>query len=176
MNRGTRDLLFIVAGLLLSAVTLWAGAGYDKRLSRDVAYLNSLGGRPTGAKNLERSMASAFRTDVKKINELRREKLGTGDIAAVFAVASRLGGGLTDANVKRIVKLWKEEGVDNWAAVARSLGVRLRSVVLKVESVGSGRRAASVAANSRTASPAQPSAAKSPAAGHDTLKALLHKG
>jgi hypothetical protein len=172
MNRGTRDLVFILAGLLLAGVTLWASAGYDKRLSRDVAYLNSLGSRPAGAKSLERSMASAFRTDVGKINELRRQKLGTGDIAAAFAVASRLAGGITDDNVKRIVKLWKQDGVASWAGVAKGLGVRLRAVVLKIESVGVGRQGTSTA--TRPSRPAADPAAQPADSG--ALGESLHRG
>ena len=78
MNRGTRDLLFIVAGLLLSAVTLWAGAGYDTRLSKDVEYLNAVGSRPRGAKDLERSLATAFRTDAARIARAAEGPVGYG--------------------------------------------------------------------------------------------------
>jgi hypothetical protein len=159
MNRGTRDLLFIIAGLLLSAVTLWAGAGYNTRLSKDVAYLNAVGSRPREAKNLERSLASTFRTDAARIEQLRKDRLGAGDIAAAFAVASRLAGGISDANLGRIVNLWKERHAAGWAGIAKSLGVRLRGVVLKIESIG------------------QPRAAVAGVPGeHDTLKSLVHHG
>jgi hypothetical protein len=167
MNRGTRDLLFIVAGLLLSAVTLWAGAGYDARLSKDVEYLNAVGSRPRGAKDLERSLALAFRTDAARVAELRKDRLGTGDVAAAFAVASRLAGGISDANLGRIVALWREEHAAGWAGIAKSLGVRLRSVVLKVESVGAQKPRTSVAST--------PSNVSQPGV-HDTLKSLVHHG
>ena len=170
MNRSTRDLLFIIAGLLLSAVTLWAGSGYDVRLGRDVAYLNGIGSRPSGAKNLERSLASAFKTDSQRIEKLRRDRLGTGDMAAAFAVASRLAGGITDANLGRIVGLWKQRHTAGWAAIAKSLRVRLRGVVLSVESIGAQRPGAAVA---RT-----PSRVQQPVdtGNHDTLKSLVHHG
>jgi hypothetical protein len=169
MKHGTRDLLFIVAGLLLSTVTLWAGGGYDARLGRDIAYLNGIGRTPDREKSLERDLTVTFRTEASRVDELRKQRLGPGDIAAAFAVASRLKGGISEVNLQRIVRQWKT-GHSGWASIARSFGVRLRAVVLKIETVTATRTASASPGHSPTAV-TQPRARS-----YDTLNSLLHHG
>ena len=170
MKHGTRDLFFILAGLLLSAVTLWAGGGYDARLGRDVAYLNGMGHRPEAEKSLERDLTITFKTDTGRVDALRRQRMGPGDIAAAFAVSSRLAGGITDANLQRIVRQWKTRHSSGWADIAKNFGVRLRAVVLRVESI-TAQHPGSKVAGSTPAVATQPRPRQ-----YDTLNGLLHHG
>ncbi|MGA2639409.1 MAG: hypothetical protein ABSG21_00740 [Spirochaetia bacterium] len=136
MNRSTRDILFIFIGLFLSLGTLWASkTPAESRLTRDVAYLNTLGRSSDGEKSLTLSLESRFRADSARINEMRRARLGYGDISVALSLASHLPGGITRANVRKIVALWKSPRFDGWGRIARSLGVRLERVVLQVESL-----------------------------------------
>ena len=108
MKTSTRDILFIFVGLFVSIGTLWASrAGTEMRLGSDVAYLNSVGRNPSGEKSLSESIESRFRTEPGQIAELRKQKLGYGDISVVLATASRLRGGISRNNIERIVALWK---------------------------------------------------------------------
>jgi hypothetical protein len=136
MQRSTRDILFIFMGLFLSLGTLWASkSAMETRLSRDVAYLNTLGRSADGEKSLTLSLESQFMADSARIKEMRRARLGFGDMSVALAMASHLKGGITRANVEKIVVLWKSSRLDGWSRIARSLGVRLERVVLQIESL-----------------------------------------
>jgi hypothetical protein len=136
MQRSTRDILFIFAGLFASVGTLLASTtAVETRLGRDVAYLNGLGTRPEGERSLTLSLETRFRTDPARINEMRRARLGCGDMSVVLALASDLQGGVTRANVEKLVALWRSPHFDGWPKIARSLGLRLGRVVLQVESL-----------------------------------------
>ena len=136
MNRSTRDILFIFLGLFLSLGTLGASKiSVEARLGRDVAYLNTLGRSADGEKSLTLSMESQFMANPSRIKEMRRARLGYGDISVALALASHLTGGVTRANVEKILTLWRSSRLDGWAKTARSLGVRLQRVVLQIESL-----------------------------------------
>ena len=136
MRRSTRDILFIFVGLFASVGTLLASATVaETRLGRDVAYLNGLGTRPEGERSLTLSLETRFRTDGARINEMRRARLGYGDMSVALALASDLQGGATRANVEKMVSLWRSPHFDGWPKIAKSLGLRLERVVLQVESL-----------------------------------------
>jgi hypothetical protein len=136
MKTSTRDILFIFVGLFVSIGALWASrAGVEMRLGSDVAYLNSLGRTQNGERSLSQSLESRFAPAPGQIAELRRQRLGYGDISVVFATASRLHGGMSRHNIERIVSLWKKLRSGGWGKVIRTLGVRVERVVLQIESV-----------------------------------------
>ncbi|HVO38447.1 MAG TPA: hypothetical protein VMV03_05395 [Spirochaetia bacterium] len=138
MRRSTRDILFIFIGLFASIGTLWASqAAVETRLSRDVAYLNTLGKNPEGEKSLTLSLENRLRADPARISELRRERFGYGDISAALALASRMRGGMTRGNVDRVVALRRSPGFGGWGKLVRSMGVRVEKVVLQIESLRS---------------------------------------
>ncbi len=165
MKPSTRDILFIFVGLFVSMGTLWASkAGSEIRLGRDVAYLNSLGRSPGGERSLSQSLETTFRADPGQIADLRKRRLGYGDISVVLALASRLHGGISRANIERIVGLWKSSRMGNWGRTVRSLGVRVERVVLQIESL--------------RAKPAraQPVASTPRSRGYDPVLKLVHGG
>ena len=169
MKPSTRDILFIFVGLFISIGTLWASkAGAELRLGRDVAYLNSLGRSPSGERSLSLSLESRFRTEPGQIADLRKRRLGYGDISAVLAIASRLEGGIDSHNIERIVSSWRAQRA-NWGRVARSLGVRVERVVLTVESLKTRPKAAKTAARATDATAAHPQ-------GYDPVLKLVHGG
>ena len=136
MERTTRIIVLILAGLLASVGSLWASTlAVETRLGREVAYLNRLGRSTHGETSLALSLEKRFRADSAWINEMRRARLGYGDISVALALASDLPGGTTKSNVEKIVARWKSARSDRWPKVARSLGLRLERVVLQIESM-----------------------------------------
>lgn len=173
MKPSTRDILFILIGLFISIGTLWASkAGAELRLGRDVAYLNSLGRSPGGERSLSLSLESKFKTEPGRIADLRKRRMGYGDISAVLAIASRLQGGIDSRNIERIVSLWRGPHA-NWGRIATSLGVRVERVVLQVESLRAKQRVASRASEPATRGPAAP--APHPQS-YDPVLKLVHGG
>ena len=140
MKSSTRDILFIFVGLFVSIGALWASrAGVEMRLGSDVAYLNNLGRTESGQRSLSQSLESRFSPKPGQIEELRRQRMGYGDISVVFATASRLRGGISRHNIERIVSMWKSFHSGSWEKIIRSLGVRVERVVLQIESVRGAR-------------------------------------
>ncbi len=176
MKTSTRDILFILVGLFVSIGTLWASrAGVETRLGKDVAYLNTVGRSPAGERSLSQSLESQFKPHAGQIADLRKQRLGYGDISVVLAVASRLRGGVSKQNIERIVTSWKSPRSGNWAKVARSFGVRVEHVVLQIENLkpGTPTRAPMGATASRSgASPSTASRSK----GYDPVLRLVHGG
>jgi hypothetical protein len=171
MKTSTRDIVFIFAGLFVSIGTLWASrAGAEMRLGSDVAYLNTLGISQSGGKSLSQSIESRFRTEPNQIAELRKQRLGYGDISVVLATASRLRGGISKHNIERIVALWKNPRSRDWGKIIRSLGVRVERVVLQIEGLRGAQQAHGTQANAST-----PSAGTSPK-GYDPVLRLVHGG
>lgn len=136
MQRAPRITLFVFAGLLASFGSLWASTlAVETRLGRDVAYLNRLGRSTQGETSLTLSLERRFRAESAWINDMRRARLGYGDISVALALASDLPGGATKSNVHRIMARWRSSRLDQWPKVARSLGLRLERVVLQIESM-----------------------------------------
>jgi hypothetical protein len=136
MQRVPRITLFVFAGLMASLGSLWASTmAVETRLGRDVAYLNRLGRSTQGETSLALSLERRFRAESAWINEMRRARLGYGDISVALALASDLPGGATKSNVQRIMARWRGSRSDQWPKVARSLGLRLERVVLQIESM-----------------------------------------
>jgi hypothetical protein len=152
MERTTRIVIFVFVGLVASVGGLWAStAAAEARLGRDVAYLNRLGRSAQGETSLTLSLEKRFRAESAWIKQMRRARLGYGDISVALALASDLPGGATKANVEKIVARWKSSRAERWPLITRSLGVRLERVVLQIESMKARPAAASkhVAAPSR---------------------------
>jgi hypothetical protein len=165
MKPSTRDILFIFIGLFASIGTLWASkAGAEMRLGRDVAWLNSVGRSPDGERSLSRSLESRFRTDPGQIAELRKRRMGYGDISVVLALASRLRGGISRSNIEKIAGMWRSHQAGNWGRIVRSLGVRVERVVLQIESLNARPRRSTPRASS-----ARPR-------GYDPVLKLVHGG
>jgi len=182
MRRSTRDILFILIGLFVSIGTLWASqAAVETRLSRDVAYLNTLGKNAEGEKSLALSLESRLRADPARISELRRERFGYGDISVTLALAARMRGGMSRGNVDRVIALRRSPGFGGWGKIVRSFGVRVEKVVLQIESLRAHKAGASAAqtgaypaAHPAAHPAAQPAAQTKP--GYDPVLRLVRGG
>src|SRR5208337_3187173 len=150
MHGSTRVILVVFAGLLASVGSLWASTmATETRLGRDVACLNRLGRTPQGEMSLTPSLERRFRAESARINEMRRARLGYGDISVALALASDLPGGVTKTNVKKIVARWRSSRAERWPLITRSLGVRLERVMLQIESLKARPVAKPMAASER---------------------------
>jgi hypothetical protein len=136
MQRSTRNVFLILAGLFALTSTLWASKeAVETRLGRDIVYLNHLGRSHDGESSLTQSLESQFRAASGRISEMRKARLGYGDISVVLALASHLKGHVSRANVERIIALRRSPRFGGWGKIATSLGIRLDRVVLQVESL-----------------------------------------
>jgi len=164
LQRFTRDILSIFVGLFVSVGTLWASTpAMETRLGRDVAYLNSLGRSSDGKRTLTQLLETRLKATPAQIREMRKAQFGYGDISVALALASHLQGGITNANVERIITLRLNPRLNGWPSIAKSLGIRLQRVVLQIESM-------------RARPAAKSMAAAEPPRSYDSVPRLVHGG
>jgi len=82
--------------------------------------------REKGAKPVVERLETQFSVDDAHIQSLRDKKLGYGEIANVYALAKQMPGGITDANVQKIIDL-RQNGAhkEGWGEIAKSLELNL---------------------------------------------------
>ena len=150
LQRSTRDILSIFVGLFVSVGTLYASTtAVETRLGRDVAYLNGLGRSPDGERSLTQLLETRFKVTPALIREIHKARFGYGDISVALALASHLRGGITEANVEKIIAMRMNPRLSGWPSIAKSLGIRLQRVVLQIESMRARPVAKSTAAAER---------------------------
>lgn len=112
----------------------------ERMLERTSAALDKDAARPDGEKSVETRLKSEFKVDDARIQGLRDQKLGYGEIAIVFALAERMSGGITDANVGALMAERRGPPEMGWGRIAKNRGVALGGVMSKVERVDAGAR------------------------------------
>ena len=71
--------------------------------------------------------------DDARVQGLRDQKLGYGEIGIVLSLASQLPGGIDDANVQKIMTLRQGPPVQGWGKIAKDLGLNLGKAVSQVK-------------------------------------------
>ena len=123
----------LIAGINTAA---WAEASKEEaRIEKDASALDKDTNKPEGEKMVVQRLEKEFNVDDTRINSLRNQKLGYGEIAIVLAMAERLPGGITDANINKIMSMRQGPPVEGWGKIAMKLGFKLGPVISKVERV-----------------------------------------
>ncbi len=127
-------LAFAVVFLTFAVTTPWADTSKEESaLEQDVQDLNSEPAEHSGA--VVNKLVTEFKVDEALIQSLRDKKLGYGEIAITLALADKLEGGITGANIDRVLAMRGTDGKTGWGVIAGKLGVRLGSVISDVERV-----------------------------------------
>lgn len=72
-----------------------------------------------------------YKVDDARVDGLRDRKLGYGEISKVLAIAEKMPGGITDANVDKVVAMRQGPPVMGWGQIAKKHGVTPGSVAGK---------------------------------------------
>lgn len=123
----------LIAGINTAA---WAEASKEEvRIEKDASVLDKDTNKPEREKMVVQRLEKEFNVDDTRINSLRGQKLGYGEIAIVLAMAERLPGGITDAAVNKIMSMRQGPPAEGWGKIAMKLGFKLGPVISKVERV-----------------------------------------
>ena len=123
----------LIAGINTAA---WAEASKEEvRIEKDASALDKDTNKPEGEKMVVQRLEKEFNVDDARINSLRDQKLGYGEIAIVLTMAEKLPGGITDATVNKIMSMRQGPPVEGWGKIAMKLGFKLGPVISKVERV-----------------------------------------
>lgn len=122
-------LLVFMTGIATAKTT----AKDEKKLKTEITMLDKDASLPHGEQVVMDRLSKEFNVTSNQIKALRDKNLGFGDIAAVYSMADKMSGGITDDNVNKVLSL--REGNKGWGVIAKSLDVDLGSVAKKVGSI-----------------------------------------
>ena len=96
--------VFLAAGAFI-AVHAGAATGEETRLEKSATDIDSDAGKPNMEKPIVQRIENQFNVTDAQIASLRKQKLGYGEITIVFALAEKLPGGITKANISKIMAM-----------------------------------------------------------------------
>ena len=133
----------LLAGLFLcAAMPLLAQEkpGDEKKLDSASMELDKDAVQPEGAKNVTEKLKSEFKVDDARVQGLRDQKLGYGEISIALSLAKELPGGINDANVQKIMAMRQGPPVMGWGNIAKNLNLKLGPVVSRVKKMSAEAR------------------------------------
>jgi hypothetical protein len=107
----------------------------ERRLDTAVVSLDKEGSQEQSQTQMITRLETLFGVDQTRIDGLRAEKLGFGEIAVVLSLAQKMPGAITDANVQTIMTMRNGTPVMGWGQIAAKLGEKLGPVVSQVTSM-----------------------------------------
>jgi len=139
-NNKTR---LLIAGLFLCAAMpalAQEKTPDEKKLESASAELEKDAASSEGNKTVTDKLKSEFKVDDAVVQGLRDQKLGYGEVSTVLTLAQGLPGGITDANLQKVVALRQGPPVMGWGKVAKELGLKLGPAVSKVKRISAEAR------------------------------------
>jgi len=134
MNRICLILIIVLATCITPVA--WAQTSKNEAiLNKNAALLDKEAIRPGGEKVVGQKLEKEFNVNAARIDSLKDRKLGYGETAVVLAMAKKMSGGITDANVNRIVSLRQGPPVQGWGRISKKLGFKLGPVISSVKKV-----------------------------------------
>lgn len=139
----TRRWLYLMLGLVAAAAFVTTGAALaeenegkkEQELQTAVSTVDREAGEPQGEKTVVERIKKEFNVDHARVTGLRAQKLGYGEVGIALALAQKLPGGITDANVQKIMAMRQGPPVMGWGQIAHKLDLNLGHVVSAVEKV-----------------------------------------
>ena len=137
-------LLMIVGGTFI-----FAGLGNVYALDADenetmeaAARLDRDSHKPGDAKRVEERLEKKFNVADARIDNLRKQGMGYGEIGITLSLASRMSGGINDQNVQKVVDLRQGQSgrKEGWGNVARDLDLRLKPAARDMDDMRQDRR------------------------------------
>lgn len=139
-----RTALYLTVGLAVVAASFAAAAGESSKdeqtLEKTSSALDKDAARPEGRTAVEARLKSEFKVDDARLQGLRDQKLGYGEMSIALSLAEKMPGGITDANVKAVMAQRQGPPVMGWGEIARKQGVKLGEVIRKTKGLDAAAR------------------------------------
>jgi len=139
-----RTALYLTVGLAVFAASFVAAEGEsskdEQKLVKTSSALDKDAARPEGRKAVEARLKSEFKVDDARLQGLRDQKLGYGEMSIALSLAEKMPGGITDANVNAIMAQRQGPPVMGWGEIARKQGVKLGEVIRKTKGLDAAAR------------------------------------
>ena len=97
----------------------------DSSLEEQAATVDKEANEPEGEKHVVEKLENQYNVSDERINKLREQKLGYGEIGVVFSMAEKMPGGINDANIQKIIEL-RQGGAhkEGWGKIAHDLNLK----------------------------------------------------
>lgn len=132
----TNKLQLMLAGLFLCAAAMPALAQEktreEKKLESGAVELDKSAAKPEGQVRVSDKIKAEFGVDDARIQSLRDKNMGYGGISIALGLAQGLPGGITDANVNKVMAMRQGPPAMGWGRIAKDLGLKLGPVQSKV--------------------------------------------
>ncbi len=125
-------LLLFMANMSMAKATAKATSS-DAQLKQDIAAID---GSAVGAGHkriVADRIAKEFKVSAEDVASLRNKLPGLGDVAAVYAFADKMPGGVTPDNLDKVVS--ERQSKKDWDEIATTHDIKLSSVSGKVKSI-----------------------------------------
>jgi len=136
--------LFLAVGLLLLAPQAENAEAVpskdESNLNREAARLVRTAASPQGESAVARSIVKGLGVDEERVQVLRKNGLGYGEIAIAISLAQKLPGGTTDANIQKVLGLRQGPPESGWGEVAKTIGAKLAVTVSQLKKLNNESR------------------------------------
>ena len=110
----------------------------DSALKEKASAIDKKANEPEGKKHVVEKLENQYHVSDERINKLREQKLGYGEIGIVFSMAEKMPGGINDDNIKKIMEL-RQGGThkEGWGKIANELNLKPGDIRERVNKVNS---------------------------------------
>lgn len=125
MNR-VISVILAMFWVLTGFVNVYAQNAEEKKKEEVASEADNENREPGRAKKVEERLKEEFNVSDSRIESLRKQKLGYGEIRRVLSFAEQMPGGINDENVDKIMTLRQGDGKhkEGWGNIARDLGLK----------------------------------------------------
>ncbi len=116
------------------AATAVSTADHERKLNDTTAMLDKAARQPNGEKAVVDRLAKTFNIPADRIAALKDRTPGYGEIAVLLTIADKMAGGLTNPNINKVLTL--RQAHKGWGEIARSVDVKIGSVVNRMDAIG----------------------------------------
>jgi hypothetical protein len=127
----------LLASILVLAVGQVASAASPTSV---ISSVNQQANTPDGASVVTERLVKEFAVTEAQVKDLRSKGLSFGEIAIALSLAKEETGGVTDANIQKVLSLRQTTPPTGWGKVAKQLGVKLGPAVSGVEKLAKESR------------------------------------
>ena len=121
--------MFLASMLVLAVVKAASAASPTSVISS----VNQQANAPDGAAVVTQRLVKDFGVTEAQVKDLRSKGLSFGEIAIALSLAKEEPGGVTDANIQKVLSLRQTTPPTGWGKVAKQLGVKLGPAVSSAE-------------------------------------------
>jgi len=136
MKRSLYILISVFVLLLTMLGAVWAAESQDeKELRKEAAAINTTAGNAQGEKVVIQRLEKDFNVSNDRIQGLRDQKLGYGEIAITLSLCQKMPGGITDANIQQVMTMRQGPLTMGWGEIAKKFGTKLGPAISQVKNV-----------------------------------------